>query len=300
MRLWAIAAATAFAAVVLLSEVAEAAPLPQPVADMIAAVADDPEALEAVVRAARKANPDSLAEIDPHVAEIGRRAKADKLAKAEDQGFFQGWTGKVELGASLSTGNTEDQGFNAALSFEQETAKWDRELSMSVDHKREDDQTTKERYFGTYAVRYNFTPRLYAVGVLWGERDRFAGFNSRYSESLGLGYRILHRPAVKLRVEAGPALRQSDYLETGSENTVAARLADYFSWRLTPRLELTQSLVTYLEERNPTLLASAALTTKLQRRLSARASYEVRYEADPPLERENTDTTSRLTLLYNF
>jgi putative salt-induced outer membrane protein len=293
-----LAFAAAFA--VLAAPVARADPLPQAAAEMIAAAADDPETLDAVVRAAKKANPRSVAEIDAQAAAIRKDAQAQKLAEAADGGVFHGWTGKGELGASASTGNTDDQGYSVSLSFEKETPTWDREFSLSVDHKREDDETTKDRYFGTYAVRYKFTPRLYGVGVLWGERDRFAGFNSRFAESVGLGYRLVHDRRVKLRLEAGPALRQADYLETGRKNTVAARLADYFSWQVTPRLEVTQSLVAYLEDRNPTLLASMALTTKLQRRLSARASYEVRHEADPPLDRENTDTTTRLTLVYDF
>lgn len=298
MRQWATAAAAvAFAAV---AAAANAKPLPQAAADMITAVADDPQALATVVRAARKANPGSLAEIDALVATLGRQAAAKKLARAESQGFFEGWTGRADFGGSVSTGNTEDQGFTLELKLDQETKVWDRELVLTADHKREDDETTKERYFGTYAVRYKISPRFYTVGMLWGERDRFAGYNTRFAESLGLGYRLIDRPAMKLRVEAGPALRQADYLETGREVTVAARLADYFTWKVAPRVEFTQSLVVYLDERNSTLLASTAISTSVERHLSVRASYEVRHEEDPPLDRQNTDTTTRVTVAYSF
>ena len=48
------------------------------------------------------------------------------------------------------------------------------------------------------------------------------------------------------------------------------------------------------------MIGDAAVTTKLQKRLSARASYEVRHEAAPPVGRKNTDTTTRLTLVFTY
>lgn len=301
MRRWATAPIAAAVCVICGGGAdAHAEPLPKPAADMIAAVADDPEALKAVVLAARKANPDSRAEIDALVASLSREAQAQRAARAERWGFLEGWNGKGEFGASASTGNTVDEGFSIALSLDKETPHWDSDVALALDFKRENDETTKERYFGAYSTRYKITPRTYAVGVLWAERDRFAGFNRRFAESVGLGYRLIERPRLKLRVEAGPALRQSDYLDTGRENTVAARVADYLTWKLNPRLEFTQSLVAYLEDRNSTLLTSAAISTQLQRKFSLRASYEVRHEEDPPLDRENTDTTTRLTVVYSF
>jgi putative salt-induced outer membrane protein len=95
-------------------------------------------------------------------------------------------------------------------------------------------------------------------------------------------------------------VRQAAYISNDYENTVAARLAAYLAWRFYPRLEFTQSFVTYLESKNSTLLASSALTTKLQGPLSAKASYEVRFEDDPPQGRQKTDSTTRLTLVFGF
>ena len=229
--------------------VAHAAPLPQAVSDMLRAAADEPDALEAVTKAAKKANPNSLAEIDAEVTALKARAAADKAAEAANQRFFDGWSLKGELGGSISTGNTESEALAAALSLEKRTPIWVHDLDMSVDFKRENDETTKDRYFGAYSIQRNITPRFYGVGVLWGERDRFAGFNYRFSESLGVGYRLLDRPGLRLRVEGGPAARQSEYLVTGYDFTYATRLAEYLSWQITQRLEFSQSLVTYLEKR---------------------------------------------------
>ncbi|HEY2753164.1 DUF481 domain-containing protein [Phenylobacterium sp.] len=298
MRSWIVSIIAA--PLTLTALVAHAAPLPQAVSDMLRAAADEPDTLDAVVRAAKKANPDSVAEIDAEVKALKARAAADKAAEVANQGFFEGWSLKGELGGSISTGNTESEALAAALSAEKRTPIWVHDFDMSVDFKRENEETTKDRYFGAYSIQRNITPRFYGVGVLWGERDRFAGYNYRFSESLGVGYRLFDGPGLKLRVEGGPAARQSEYLVTGYDLTYATRLAEYLSWQITQRLEFSQSLVTYLETKNSTVIGDASVTTKLQKRLSARASYEVRHEASPPVGRKNTDTTTRLTLVFTY
>ena len=284
----------------LAAAAAHAAPLPQPVADMIQAAADDPDTLRAVVKAAKKTNPGSVAEIDALAAAATKRATAEKASKVAKAGFFGGWTGSVELGGSIKTGNTEENGITTSVDVEKDTPKWDQDLNLTIDRKTEDGVLTTDRYFLAYSSQRKLSSGLYAVGVLWGERDIFAGYEYRFSESLGLGYRLIERPDLKLRVEAGPALREAQYLSNDYQSTVAGRMAGYLTWRIDPRLQFTQSLVSYLDTKNSTLLAATALTTKLQGNISAKASYEVRHEANPPAGREKTDTTARITLLLGF
>ncbi len=283
----------------LAASAAHAATLPQPVADMIAAAADDPETLRAVVKAAKKTNPDSIAEIDALAAAATKRVTAEKAERAAKAGFLRAWTGTVAFGVAVKTGNTDERGFTAALDIEKDTPKWDQDLNVTADRKTEDGQLTTDRYFLAYSDQLKLSPRLYAVGVLWGERDTFAGYEYRFSEGVGLGYRVFDGPDLKLRIEAGPAVRQAQYLPDYN-STVAVRTAANLTWLIDPRLQFTQSLVSYLDTQNSTLLSSTGLITKLQSRISAKLSYEVRHEANPPQGRQKTDTTSRITLGYGF
>lgn len=284
----------------LAAGVAHATPLPEPVARMIEAAANDPEALAAVVRVAKKTNPNSIPEIDAQVAQLKAQSEVRKRREAASQGFFQGWEGQGEAGGSVSTGNTKEEGLALGLELEKDAPHWWHTLDATADVKREDKTVTKERYFLSLASHYKLTPRAYVVGVLWGEGDRFAGYYSRFSQSVGLGYRLLDSPTVKLRVEGGPALREVDYIETGPEHSGSFRAAEYLSWKLGARNEFSQRVVGYLQSGNSTVISSAALTTKLYDALAARASFELRYESQPPLGRDSTDTTSRVTLVYSF
>jgi len=280
--------------------ISAAAPLPQPVADMIDVVASDPAALKTVVAAAKKANPNSVAEIDAHVAALAALTRAQDAARIASQGRFEGWTGEVELGGFISTGNTDENGVAVGLKLDKTTPRWRHLFEFTADYKRTDDVVTKEKYFGVYTANYKLAERYYAWGRLSGERDQFAGFDSRLSEGVGLGYRWIDTKALKLDVEGGPALRQTEFAGGGSRRSVAARLAQRLVWRLSDDVRLSQSAATFLESGNSTFVASAGLTTKLRSVISARASFDVRHDQNPPNNRQKTDTTSRVTLVYDY
>ena len=280
--------------------IAAAVPLPKPVADMIDVVAGDPAALKTVIMAAKKSNPDSVAEIDAHVAALKARTEARKLALMPSLGPLDGWTGEVELGGFISTGNTDENGVAAGLKFDRTTVLWRHTFEFTADYKRTDDVVTKEKYFGVYTANYKLGERYYAWGRLSGERDKFAGFDSRLSEGAGLGYRWIDTKALKLDIEGGPALRQTQFTGGGSRSSVAARLAQKLAWQISDDLRFTQNAATFLESGNSTYVGSAGLTTKLRSAISARASFDVRHDQNPPNNRQKTDTTSRLTLVYDF
>ena len=55
------------------------------------------------------------------------------------------------------------------------------------------------------------------------ERDRFTGFSSRFTQAIGLGYRVVDTPNLTIAVDGGPALRQTRFINGITDNSVAAR-----------------------------------------------------------------------------
>lgn len=277
-----------------------ATPPPKAVSDMIDAAAGDAAALKAVVDTAKKTNPDFIAEIDAQVAALADRAKADKETRMASESFFEGWHGKGELGGVISTGNSSERGLAVGLGFEKETLKWRHTIALAADYQKNDHVLTKERYFAGYTGAYKFNERIYVVGVLSAEQDKFAGFKSRFTEGLGIGYQVINRPDLKFSLEAGPALRQTNYYFAEDEDLLAGRVAGDLAWNITPDTVFTEHASAYFDKNTNTVTSITAITTKLMGDLSGRASYEIRYETDPPLGREDTDTTTRLTVVYSF
>jgi putative salt-induced outer membrane protein len=279
---------------------AAAEPLPKAIADIIDVVADDPAALKTVVAAAKKANPRSTAEIDAHVAALTTRTEAAKTARMASLRPLEGWTGEGEIGAFISTGNTDENGVAAGFKLNKVTLRWRHIVELSADYKRTDDVVTKERYSAIYTANYKLGGRYYAWGRLAGERDQFAGFDSRLSEGVGLGYRLIDTKTLKFDLEGGPALRQTEYDGGGSRRSIAARLAQKLAWQISDDIRIDQAAATFLESGNSTYIGSAGLTTKLRSAVSARASFDVRHDENPRNNRQKTDTTSRITLVYDF
>ncbi len=279
---------------------AQAAPIPAPVAAMIDAAAGDPAALKTVADIARKTNPDAAAEIDARVAAIAATAEAARVAGIAAQSGWQGWSGEGALGAYTSSGNTTSTGVALGAKAVREGLRWKHAVTAAADYQRDNGVTSKERYLAGYAVNYKFSPRLYALGLLGYEQDRFAGYSSRFSEGVGLGYKIIEGPRLNLSIEGGPALRQTRFTRGGSDSSVNARVAGELGWKLGAATTFTETASYFIGGESSTLTSETALTSKLYGALALRLSFFLQTESDPQPRRKATDTTSRVALVYSF
>src|SRR6266704_2068837 len=101
---------------------------------------------------------------------------------------------------------------------------WRHKIIASANYQRSNGTTTANRYLASYEADYKFTARLFALGLVQWEQDKFAGFNRRFTESPGLGYSILTGPEVNWQVSGGPAWRQTKFVTQRSENDTSDRL----------------------------------------------------------------------------
>lgn len=277
-----------------------AAPIPEPVAAMIDVAARDPAQLTTVAAIARITYPDSIAEIDARVAAIRAGAERQRVATLSDQAFREGWSGQGQAGGSISTGNTEAAGLVVGLDLKKESLRWRHRLNAVVDHQTSNSVQTRERYRVGYEGDYKFSERLYANLLVSWERDPFAGFEGRTSESAGIGYRFLTDGAMTLDADIGVAARQTRFVNAADESTLGGRLGLRYEWKLTPDTVFTEVASTYLDGSGTTVESTTAITTRLSGKLSGRASLNVRYDSDPPIPREATDTATQFSLVYGF
>ncbi len=267
---------------------------------MIDAAAASPDQLAVVADIAKKTNPGSAAEIDAKVAAINAAAAKAREEKLASQGFFEGWSGQGEAGGFISTGNTQNRGAAVGVSLIKESRQWKHALRGIVDYQEDNGVTSRERYFAGYEGNWKFSSRAYALLALSWEQDRFTGFSSRFTEALGIGYRLVDSPRLKINVDAGPALRQTRFINGVTDNSFAARAGLNANWAISDALGFTQTATYYYDNSNNSLLSLSQLTAKLNSRLSARMSFQYNNESNPPPGRRNSDTVTRATLVYNF
>ena len=97
------------------------------------------------------------------------------------------WTGKGELGASLASGNSENESANAALEVKNTREKWTHTLGLAGNYGSDGSVTNAERWEVRGQSDYTFTERAYWFGAERYEDDRFSAFEFQASLSTGLG-----------------------------------------------------------------------------------------------------------------
>jgi len=295
------------------------AELPAPVRAIIeAAIATgDAGKVATVVELARATNPDDAVEIDTlHRAFLTRRRElaAEQAQQRElairNAGPFGNWSGRGEVGAFQSTGNSENVGVTVALSLLRTGIDWQHRLRSNVDYQRSNGRTSREQYLLAYEPRYNVNGDLFAYALAQFEKDRFQGFSSRISTSGGLGYRVVDTDTLDLSLKAGPAWRRSVLIDGEREDNFGALAGLDFDWRILPQLTLTQdtdmvaesggSATAIITSASTSLLLVTGLEAKISDRLTTRVSYTVDYNSNPPPDAVSTDTLTRFTLVYGF
>lgn len=277
-------------------------PLPDAIRDMLtAAIASGNESdISTVVRLAKQTNPDATAEIDAMIGTYSQAKTANREKRVREARFFQIWGGKGEFGLFRSTGTTSEFGVSAGLNLVREGLRWKHILRANADYRRANGETSREQFLFAYEPRYQINERSFTYALTQFERDPFVGYDKRYTASVGIGYDFVNNGKMKLSVDTGPSFRHVKYTEDGIEDRAGLRSSLDFNWKLSPTLSLQQIASAYVEKDQASLSSLTALDAKIISRLSARFSYNTRFESETETTVESFDTLSKVTLVYDF
>jgi putative salt-induced outer membrane protein len=277
----------------------------------------DETKVRTVIELVRVTRPDDAAEINALLAgfetaraETRRAEAARKEAEIRSAGIFENWSGKGEFGGFRATGNSSNTGITAGFTVNRQGIDWRHQVTGRVDYQRANGLTTREQFLLRYEPNVKISDRFYVYALGQFERDRFQGFSARYAISGGMGYQAIKADDIQLSVKAGPAFRVTEFVDGRSESRIAGLIGVDFDWSITDRLKLTQdtnavaetggSAVAIIDSRNTTLDLVTGLNATISSKLSARFSYAVEYDSNPPPGAVQTDTLSRVTLIYDF
>jgi len=288
-------------AATLMGAPAAAEPLTPSVRAMVekAARSGDGEKADTVAGFAKELHPESAEEIDAIVAAARADREAARLETIANARLLENWMGTVEVGGSIATGNSDTLTFSAGLNLKKESLHWRHSITGLADIQRNDGVNSQHRLLAGYQVDRTIAQRLYTSTSFGFERNEVAGLNSRFTEALNLGYKVIDRPNLSWRLEGGPALRQAKFTDR-SDNGLAVRAASEFGWDISSRARLTQTTTGFVENRGESVRSSTALTSQLRGALAARLSLNVQYESNPPPGDKKVDTVTRATLIYGF
>ncbi|MCG8505847.1 MAG: DUF481 domain-containing protein [Sphingomonadales bacterium] len=278
-----------------------------------------PDLADALYRHARALAPDYASALDAAVAAQFQNvavitsgpAASPVVAQSEvlagkvvspASGFFDlaAWEGDAELGLALNSGDSDQRSLFLGIELARDMGALSHAFGASLDIARRGGQTSKERYLGEYQVSWNKWERAFLFGYVQIDVDRLSGFDYRLIENIGFGYALLDRPRHKWSVEGGPGVRQTKLAANGTEVEVLGRLSSDYSWQISEAASFENVTNALTGTERFTLDSTAELSTAINASLSAKLSFNYRYDSNVPAGAANTNTTTKATLVYDF
>lgn len=266
----------------------------------------DERVIDKIFDYAKRARPDLAALLSDlrkgHREEIAAREAAaaeKKRRKLADAGPLENWSGNLEFGATLTTGQTDSIGGIAALDLKREGLNWAHALLVKGEIQETNGVRAVERVIASWQPRYNLAPKSYVFGLGQFERDPELGYDARYTAGIGAGWSLASGKALKLSVEGGPALRRTlqdhhDYTRLAGRGTLDLSLA------ISPRLDFGQRISVFYEAGTSSGLFTSKLDSRISEKLKLRLSYEYRVEEDGLTGASSSGSISRASIVYKL
>lgn len=210
------------------------------------------------------------------------------------------WSGDVELGAQFATGNTETQHLNAAASLVYERDKWGHTSEVKIATTKEDGDRTREEYRVGHQVRYNLSSIDYAFGELDYVRDRFSGFEHRFSELLGYGRTLWASDGIVLKGEVGLGARQSIIEDEKDENSPLGKVGAKMKWDISDNMQLSEELSSSIGSDAIITEFDSALKTRMVDNLHLKFGVNMEHISDVPDGREKLDVVTTVNIVYDW
>jgi len=210
------------------------------------------------------------------------------------------WSGKATLGYLATSGNTENSTLNTGFEVGYTAGKWEHLFDASAIKASENEVTTAEAYWANWKSERNITDHDFIFGRLSWRKDRFGGFNTQFSQTVGYGRRLIDVDEHKLNAEIGVGARQSELQDGTSDNETIFRGGMYYKWLFSETAEFRQDLTAEAGELNTYVESVTAISARLIGDLALVASYTIKHNTDVPPSTEKTDTYTALSLEYAF
>jgi len=210
------------------------------------------------------------------------------------------WKSNLEVGYVQTGGNTEVSSLNAKGKSSRDGEEWRttvQALALNVSDKV---GTTAEKYDVSVQEDYKLTESGYLFGRLGFDTDRFGGFTSRTSETVGYGFDILKNDEKQWNAEVGAGARQTELTDATKNNDAIVRAATLFNWKFNPSSTFSQELKIEAGKEGSVTNSITALTNQVSGNLSSKVSFSAQNTSKVPAGNKKTNTELAIALVFTY
>ncbi len=210
------------------------------------------------------------------------------------------WSGKVGLGYSKVSGNTETESFSFSTEVNYDGVKRDHQFIGRAISQSDNDATTAEAYKASWESKFKFTERNYAFGLLDYNKNRFSSYDQQIFEILGVGRKFIDAEKHAFDAQLGIGASQSDLADGTEQNEFTSRFDADYIWSFTDSASFQQKLSVSHSSNNTFTQSLTELRTAIIGALNLVLSYAIQNNSDVLPGTEKTDTFTTISIEYAF
>jgi putative salt-induced outer membrane protein YdiY len=214
------------------------------------------------------------------------------------------WTGRVNLALESQRGNTDSDEFDTDAETELRRKQDRFTLRGQFEKDKDDGKVTDENWTLFNKYDYFLSKKLYYGGVLRLEHDKFTDLNLRTSVGPHIGYQFYESAAMNLNLDAGILYVDEDFDVNPDNDYWALGWLFNFDRFLVPEhvqfYHRHNGLLDVSDSENFTINSLTGFRFPLYRGIVASTEAEIEYDGSAPDTVDNTDTTYRVKLGYQW
>jgi hypothetical protein len=213
------------------------------------------------------------------------------------------WSFDIQLGSNLQYNQVENELYYGSVRVNYTGLKYRNFFEHTVNYGKTDNSVTVNNMNGKWRVERDFNRRLFSFNDLGGGYDEVRRIDLTYEDSFGLGYKLIARPNFTVSTDTGLNYQAQYFADETSKEVFAVRLGERVRWKLSDKLELTESMEVYLRSvdlESYRFRFEAALRYALNSYLNLSLSVLDQYDTEPAPGVTPNDLQVRSTLGVRF
>ena len=192
-----------------------------------------------------------------------------------------GWNVDVELGGSISHGNSQTQSLTVATDVKHRYARWQQDIGFTLFRSKSGEEIVSNRNTMEYQLRRGFLQQGYAFAIVSLEQDEPADLELLSSGVLGLGRVLVKRSGSDWEAELGYGAKSRTTLSTNvTEEEPIAYLAVKGMQQLNESSRVKFKLSSKLGTDNTATKGHVLVQTDLSERTALSVGYKMRHNTN--------------------